>query len=126
MIATNLADTIMKGPAYIASDYNTTCFHAFTLNKFYFACSTNVAGPADLVPTPCVATITGYLQGVQVAAQEFDYDPAQSGANMNRADPQVNLRLPGFYRVDKVEFTTQEQLNTVLLLDDLKYNLHVC
>ena len=45
---------------------------------------------------------------------------------MTRADPQLSMSLPSFYRVDKVESTTDDDLHTALLLDDIKYNLHFC
>lgn len=130
MIATHLVHDVLSGTAYITTDYVGSCYPAFSLESFYFGCSLNTAALNGLLPTPCVVTIKGYLKGVQVAVQEFNYDPFEHGVSgshaITKANPKLGQCKHSFSRVDKVEFTTDNDLLNALLVDDIQYKLQTC
>ena len=128
MVATNLVHDLLSGTAYITTDYDGSCYPAFSFKSFYFGCSLNTVAVNGLLPTQCVVTIKGYLKGIQVAVQEFVFDPfSHDGSqNVTRADPELGQCKPSFSRVDKVEFTTDNDLLTALLVDNIEYDLQTC
>ena len=78
----DVRETTTAGSAEWTVNYSGSTVKSFSPYSFYYGCTLSLDNGATALPTACNIAITGFAKGddttstVQVAAQEFSYNPS--------------------------------------------------
>ena len=115
-------------PPKITTQYVGSVTDTFDFDSFYFGCVLATGEAVGSLPKPCTVTVVGYKASIEVARQDFEFDPGTLTANVDMVKAELNDKFRG---IDTATFDTEggelgsvESVLVATLLDDLKYTVY--
>lgn len=129
--ASSARTTTLMGSAEFTTQYTNSNVSSFDLYSLYYGCVLSLENGAAALPTPCNIAVTGFAFGdnsgtmVQVAAQEFSYNPSTTTGSAQQTQVIFNSFFRNLQYV-LVQYTLPGGTATLsvdltILFDDIMY-----